>query len=445
MGKDSSSRRVDSPPQAMRQERRVHQDEPADQKIAASRDAYARLEASNHELRREIRQREQAERALKEADQRKDQFLAMLGHELRNPLAPIRHAAEVLKIATPDDPAIQELVDVIERQSSHMSRIIDDLLDVSRISRGKITLHFETVDWRALVEDETHDFGVEFIDSGLTLQLDLPPKPVWVHGDSTRLTQVLGNLLSNAQKFSDRGGIVTVRLRADDERRLATLSVSDTGIGVELDMLGRMFDPFSQADRSLDRTRGGLGLGLALVRGLVALHGGEVTAASAGLGRGTTISVCLPVSSHSQISISVPQRQPRARRQRILVVDDRRDQLRMLEALLTRLGHEVHTASSGGEALRLATALHPDVVFSDIGLPDIDGYAIARRLRSDPELRNAFLVAVTGYGQPEDEQRAYEAGFDRHCRKPVGIAELQEVLGFTRPIWGARDPDRAGV
>lgn len=392
------------------------------------RERTAELEAINAELRREVNQREQAERALKESDDRKDQFLAMLGHELRNPLAPIRHAAEVLRITAPDDAYIQELCDVIERQSSHMGHIIDDLLDVSRISRGKINMHFETMDWRELIQNELHDFRVELDECGLTLELDLPAEPVWVRGDATRLTQVLGNLLSNAQKFTDRGGLISVRLTTDYDRQEATLSVADTGIGVELEMLGRMFDPFSQADRSLDRTRGGLGLGLALVKGLVRLHGGQVTAASAGLGRGTVVKMSLPMLPAADASLELRRPRRQARRRRILVVDDRRDQLRMLEALLTRLGHDVHTASSGAEALQLAAALHPDVVFSDIGMPDIDGYAIARRLRSDPELRHAFLVAVTGYGQPEDERRAYEAGFDRHFRKPVGLAELQQLL-----------------
>jgi CheY-like chemotaxis protein len=266
------------------------------------------------------------------------------------------------------------------------------------------------------------------LSAGLSLQLDLPAEPVWVRADATRLTQVLGNLLSNAHKFTDRGGLIAVRLRADDATQLATLSVFDTGIGVELDMLGRIFDIFSQADRSLDRTRGGLGLGLALVKGLVELHGGQVTAASAGLGRGTTINISLPLLSASQDAPRLLKQPAPATRRRILVVDDRRDQLRMLEALLTRLGHDVHTASSGAEALKLAIDLHPDVVFSDIGMPDIDGYTIARQLRNDPLLHDAFLVAVTGYGQPEDERRAYEAGFDRHFRKPIGLAELQQLL-----------------
>lgn len=388
----------------------------------------AELVAINDALRREITQREQAERALKEADDRKDQFLAMLGHELRNPLAPIRHAAEVLKLAAPDDPYLRELGEVIERQSTHMSHIIDDLLDVTRISRGKINLQFETLDWRKLIEDEVHDFKTELHDSGQTLQLDLPDEPVWVRGDATRLMQVLDNLLSNAHKFTDQGGLIAITLRANARAGQATLSVTDNGIGVELDMLGRMFDTFSQADRSLDRTRGGLGLGLALVRGLLELHGGQVSAASAGLGRGTTITVSLPLHIESPATPAEPRTPTPRRRWRILVVDDRRDQLRMLEALLTRLGHDVYTASTGAEALQLAAALQPDVVFSDIGMPDIDGYAIARRLRSNPQLHDAFLVAVTGYGQPEDERRAYEAGFDRHFRKPVGLAELQKLL-----------------
>ncbi len=376
-------------------------------------------------------ERKRDEEALREADRRKDAFLAMLAHELRNPLAPVRNAVGVLKMIGPGDPALEQARGMIERQVAHMAHLIDDLLDVSRIARGKILLRRQPLDLAGLVRAAVEDHRPLLETTGLKLVTDFPESPLPMLGDPTRLAQVVGNLLQNAGKFTDAGGVVEVRLAAEPDGGAAVLSVRDTGIGMEADLLGQLFEPFSQADRSLDRSRGGLGLGLALVKGLVELHGGTIRAASAGPSRGSEFIVRLPLNPELPPPApreSPPPTSPGAALQ-VLIVEDNRDAAESLRMLLELQGYRVAVAHTGGAALESARRLRPDLVLCDIGLPGgMDGYAVARALRADSFPPSLRLIALTGYGQEEDQRRAYEAGFDRHLTKPVDPAVLTELL-----------------
>jgi signal transduction histidine kinase/ActR/RegA family two-component response regulator len=370
-----------------------------------------------------------ANEALREADRRKDQFLAMLAHELRNPLAPLRNAVHILHRRGGDAGAVQQVGAVMDRQVQHLARLVDDLLDVSRITRGKIALHPERLDLARLVRLHAEDHRDMVAAKGLTLRLELPETPVWVQGDPSRLRQILDNLLDNALKFTDSGGRITIRLTSDAERQQAVLSAQDTGIGVEPEMLARLFDVFSQADTSLDRSRGGLGLGLALVKGLVELHGGTVQAASEGAGRGAEFILRLPQERElPALSETPPPPIGPSKRLRILVVEDNRDSAETLRMFLELFGYEVTVAHSGPDGVATAKKGRPDVVLCDIGLPGMDGFAVANALRHDPTTASARLIAVTGYGQEEDRRRALAAGFDDHLVKPVDPEVLLERL-----------------
>jgi PAS domain S-box-containing protein len=371
--------------------------------------------------------RESAER-LREADRRKDEFLAMLAHELRNPLAPIRNSVEVLRRIGPAEPRLLRVGEMIDRQVAHMAHLVDDLLDVSRVSRGKVLLRTERLDLTPLVAAVLDDLRNLLETSGLELEQELPPEPVWLSGDPTRLAQVVGNLLQNANKFTNPGGRVAVRLRAD--RGQAVLTVEDTGIGMAPDILARLFEPFSQADGSLDRSRGGLGLGLALVKGLVELHGGEVRAASPGPGQGSTFTVCLPLlESEPATAGSDPAASKAARPLRILIIEDNRDAADSLRMLLELTGYPVEVAYTGRDGLEIARRFRPEVALCDIGLPGgMDGYDLARALRQTTETADSHLIAISGYGQEEDQRQAREAGFDRHLTKPVEPAALMRLL-----------------
>ena len=328
-------------------------------------------------------ERRTTEEALKEADRHKDEFLAMLAHELRNPLGPIRNAVQVLKLLGPPHREQAQVCGMIERQVTHLARLVDDLLDVSRISRGKILLRKVQLDLVPLVRTAVEDHRSLLEGTGLKLSGDLLEEPLWMIGDPTRLAQVVGNLLQNANKFTDAGGNVTVRLRADLESGTAVLTVQDTGIGMEADLLGRLFEPFRQADRSLDRSRGGLGLGLALVKGLVELHGGSVRSASAGLGLGSEITITLPLCKRlSPLEESRSPRAVRGKSLQVLVIEDNRDAAESLRLLLQLFGHQVTVAFTGTAGVEVARQLRPDVVLCDIGLPGgLDGYGVARALR----------------------------------------------------------------
>jgi signal transduction histidine kinase/CheY-like chemotaxis protein len=385
--------------------------------------------AERTRLEEQLRQRA---RELAEADRRKDEFLAMLGHELRNPLAPIRHAAEVLRLADPPGPRERWAGEVIDRQVAHLARLVDDLLDVSRITRGKVRLKTDAVELaevleravelsRPLIQARRH----ELVES-------LPPAPVWLEADPARLAQVVANLLNNAAKYTDeRGRIVLSAAREGGE---AVVRVRDTGVGIPAEMLPRVFDLFAQADRTLDRAQGGLGIGLTLVRRLVEMHGGTVEAHTEGPGKGSEFVVRLPAlagpprgrpSGGGEIVAAATSR-------RVLVVDDNADSAEGLAVLLRLRGYEVRTAGDGESALAEAAAFRPGVVLLDLGLPGPDGYEVARRLRREPSAAGAVLVALTGYGQEEDRRHSREAGFDHHLVKPADLVEVEAVLAHPR-------------
>jgi two-component system CheB/CheR fusion protein len=393
-------------------------------------------------LAREQVARAEAERLLKEvceADRRKDEFLAMLAHELRNPLAPIRNAVQLLRLAGADGPVAEHARTVMERQVRHLTRLVDDLLDVSRIARGKIHLRQERVDLVEVVGSAAEDRRGSLEEAGLEFAVELPQRPVWVRGDPTRLAQVLDNLLVNAAKFSNAGGRVTVRMAVDRLKPRALVTVQDTGIGIDPELLPNLFEAFIQADRSLDRSWGGLGLGLALVRGLVQLHGGEVSVASDGLGHGAAFTFWVPLERqiaprlgpHPVTSAST------LRGRRVLIIEDNRDTADTLRTLLELAGHEVAVAYAGPAGVETARQVQPEVILSDLGLPGMDGYAVARALREDPATAAVQLIAVTGYGQDEDQRRARAAGFDHHLVKPV---DPQELL---RAVQAPREPPDA--
>ncbi|MGK3996717.1 hybrid sensor histidine kinase/response regulator [Sorangium sp. So ce1024] len=371
-----------------------------------------------------------AEAALKEADRRKDEFLVMLAHELRNPLGPLRNAAEILRRSGLEQPWTVQACGVIERQVAHMARLVDDLLDVSRVARGSITLRKERCELTQLVRHTAEDYRGTLAANGLGLALEIPAEPLWVHADPTRLSQAISNVLHNANKFTDAGGRVTVSLSATPDGS-AEIRVRDTGIGMDAAMLARAFDPFTQADRSLDRSRGGLGLGLALVRGLVELHGGAVSAESAGIGHGTSVVVRLPLERGAAPSAarSAPRSDVAARSLRILVIEDNEDAAAMLQALLTMEGYQVEVALSGPAGVDAARSFLPEVILCDIGLPgEMDGYGVARALKGGAGASPCLLIALTGYGREEDRRRAQEAGFDMHFTKPIEPSSLESLL-----------------
>ncbi|MBA3313692.1 MAG: PAS domain-containing protein [Planctomycetota bacterium] len=388
---------------------------------------------------RDVTERQQAEQAireqaeqLREADRRKDEFLATLGHELRNPLASIVNAAEAMA-RDREHKSDGEMLEIVERQARHMSRLIDDLLDVARIARGKILLRAERLDFAEIVRETAEDHRREVEDAGLMLAVEILNRSLWVSGDRTRLAQVVGNLLHNAAKFTDSGGRIEVSLAL--ERQQAVLRIRDSGLGMSAEMLARIFVPFNQADASLARSRGGLGLGLALVKGLVELHGGTVAAKSEGLGSGSEFLIRLPLTSLTENASTEQHDGGHERTQlRILAIDDRRDILRPMQVLLTRDGHVVELVTDGRAGFDAARRLMPDVVICDIGLPgEMNGHDVARALRQTPETTATFLIALTGYGQESDRQAALAAGFDLHLTKPIDIRALRTVLAGVTP------------
>ncbi|HET9580058.1 MAG TPA: response regulator [Usitatibacter sp.] len=378
-------------------------------------------------MRQAERERQAALEALREADRRKDQFLAMLAHELRNPLAPIRNAVEILRRSEDRDTLVRAR-ELIGRQAEHLARLVDDLLEVSRITQGKLVLQRGHVSLQSLVESAVEVARPLIDKNAQRLELSLPKDDLWLHVDPVRMSQVIGNVLHNASKFTPGGGRITVG--AQLEASGLQISVTDEGMGIAADMLGSVFELFSQGDRSLDRAQGGLGIGLSLVRGLVEMHGGTVVAQSEGPGRGSRFVITLP---REVVSAAPPEparaaARDRGRPRRVLVVEDNPDAAEAMRMLLVQLGHQVASASSGHEALEVARDFRPEVVLLDIGLPGLDGYEVARMLRSLDETRHARVIAVTGYGQPADRQRSSAAGFDRHLVKPVDPAKLAEAI-----------------
>ncbi|WP_437806330.1 hybrid sensor histidine kinase/response regulator [Sorangium sp. So ce1078] len=418
---------------------RVRWHEVAEQEIAHRRASEGALRARERELTALVAELRQAQEALREADRRKDDFLAMLAHELRNPLAPLLNAVELIKVAGPATPVIDRARTIMDRQIGHMSRLVDDLLDISRISRGKITLSIERLDLVELARATALDYRSLLDARGVRFELALPPAPVWLHGDPTRLAQAIGNLLQNANKFTDDGGSVRLSLAPHPARGVVSVEVADTGIGMDPAVLGRIFEPFAQADQSLARSRGGLGLGLALVKGVVELHGGSVRAASGGLGRGAAITITLPLSAAASRAADARRSAavPSASSRRILIIEDNVDAADSLRMLLERRGHAVAVAHSGADGVAAARIAPPDVILCDIGLPGaMNGYGVARVLRAESAMRKTLLVALTGYGQDDDRKLAHAAGFDAHLTKPVAQAMLERLLAELAPSSG---------
>ena len=380
----------------------------------------------------DLTEHRRAQQVLRDADRAKDEFLATLSHELRNPLAPIRNALEVLKLAG-DDPARTERAHaVMERQLKQLVRLTDDLLDVSRITRNMLELRREPIDLRAVLQSALETAQPLIDAAGHRLALALPPDPVWVDADATRLAQAFGNLLNNAVKYTDRGGRIEIRAAA--QAGTAMIWVTDTGIGIKTSELPRVFDMFYQLDRSLDRVRGGLGIGLGLAKRLVELHGGTLEASSRGVGFGSTFTVRLPLAGEQPAALSDPatRGRPGHQRCRVLVAEDIPDAAEMMRMMLDVMGHEVKVASDGRQALAMAKDFHPHVILLDIGMPRMDGYEAARRIRAalGPEV---LLVALTGWGQEEDQRRAKEAGFDLHITKPAEPDVLEALIASRAP------------
>ena len=379
-------------------------------------------------LRQAESERQAALDALKEADRRKDEFLAMLAHELRNPLAPIRNAVELMRMS-PEAQVQVKARELIGRQTEHLARLVDDLLEMSRITQGKLVLQESVVSLASLVEAALEVARAYVSKNGQRIEVTMPGKDLWVEVDPVRISQVIGNLLHNASKFTPRGG--RVGLEATVGAHGLDIAVSDDGVGIEPALLRSVFDLFSQADRSLDRAQGGLGIGLSLVKGLVEMHGGRVSAHSEGHGRGSTFRIHLPpdrIAAPPTAPSPGPGATAKGGRRRVLVVEDNPDAAEAMVLLLRQLGHEVAMVHDGAAAIEAARSFHADVILLDIGLPGIDGFELARRLRADDGTRDARIVAITGYGQPADRERSTAAGFDLHLVKPVDPARLAEAL-----------------
>ena len=396
-------------------------------------------------LQVEIDERRLAQAKLLEINQRKDEFLAMLSHELRNPLAPIRNAVEVIRRLTPEaaDHRVRWATDVTERQVNQLTRLVEELLDVARISQGKIALRMEVVDLCAIVAQAVETVRGLIDKRHHQLTLDLPAQPLLLQGDFTRLSQVVANLLNNAAKYTEEQGEIALSLTTDGER--AVIKIRDTGVGIDPELLPHVFELFEQGKRSLDRSQGGLGVGLTLVQRLVALHHGEVSASSEGHGKGSEFCIALPGL------VQAPEQQQQAEEPapemaqaalidgcRVLVVDDQLDIAQTIAAYLEMTGCQVKTAGDGLQALNVAASFLPDVVLLDIGLPEMDGYEVARHLRAIPELSTALLIALTGYGQIGDRMKTHAAGFNAHIVKPADPQTIEKLIA---DWWVKRETD----
>jgi len=371
-----------------------------------------------------------AEAALRLADRRKDEFIATLAHELRNPLAPIRNALEIMRLLGSPSVKHTAVRDIIDRQARHLTRLVDDLLEASRITHGKVELRVERVNLSVPLNDAVEAVQplVRSLDQNLTVSL--PPAPIYLECDPTRITQILLNLLNNAAKFTPRGGHIWLSVECDSNE--AVIRVRDTGIGIPAGHMSRLFEMFSQVTPPIERTQGGLGIGLALARGLVKLHAGSIEARSEGAGTGSEFVVRLPLPSlveDNQVqTAAVVEVAPQGARYKILVVDDNRDAVDSLCELLRLSGHETFKAYDGGQAILDANRYHPDVVLLDIGLPDLNGYDAAREIRAQAGDELPTIIAISGWGQEQDKQRAAEAGFAWHLTKPIDLAQLQAIL-----------------
>ncbi len=394
------------------------------QEVARQRDELAQMIQTNSRLLEESRQ---ATHALQEADRRKDEFLATLAHELRNPLAPILNTIQVLRLNSSQHEDPSSLYEIIERQVQHMVRLVDDLLEVRRITGGKIQLQLELLDVAEVVRNAIETSRPLMTQGKHEFALTPSEHPLFVLGDPVRLTQVIANLLNNAAKYTPEGG--RIELISTREGDAAVIRIRDTGLGVPPEMLDKVFDMFTQINRHLKRSQGGLGVGLTLVKRLVELHGGSVAVASEGEGKGAEFTVRLPLAKQTattESSCDTPSKHKRS--QKILIIDDNLDGLLSLQKLLTICGHEVTTAASGAAGIIQVSEHKPAYVFLDLGMPDMDGYETAQRLRGLPDGKDLVLVALTGWGQETDRHRTRAAGFDHHLVKPVNPAALEELL-----------------
>jgi PAS domain S-box-containing protein len=397
--------------------------------ISPIRDGEGRIVGAS-KVARDITDRKRAEEALREANSRKDEFLALLAHELRNPLAPLRNGLQVMRLASGDSSAVAQARGMMERQLGHMVRLIDDLLDISRINRNKMELRRSRLLLADVLSNAVETVRPLIDASELTLAVSLPSEPHALDADLTRLAQVFGNLLANSAKYTKRGGHIWLSaLRRGEE---VVVSVRDDGIGIPAESLSSIFDLFSQVDRSIERSTGGLGIGLALVKGLVEMHGGTVSAESDGVGKGSTFTVRLPaaVSTPEPVTAETPDRGPSTGgpRRRILVVDDNRDSAISLARVLKLLGNEVHTAHDGVAATEAAHEFRPEIILMDVGMPRLNGYEATRRIRGQPWGRSIIIIALTGWGQDGDRLLSREAGCDGHLVKPVNLADLEKLL-----------------
>lgn len=399
----------------------------------------AELERLNAALQREIVERKRAEEAVREASQRKDEFLATLAHELRNPLAAISSALQLLHPLPADAAQLAELHQIMRRQVEQLVHLIDDLMDMSRISRGKLQLRRE----RVALDDTVHaalDVSRPFIDAGRHhLQVSMSPQPIFVDGDAVRIAQVIGNLLVNAAKYTPPGGTISLKVDVADDQ--AVISVRDNGIGIPPQMLPKIFELFTQVDSSKTRSHGGLGIGLTLVKTLIEMHGGSVEARSEGAGHGAEFIVRLPLAASRaddppRPPLPAPIQRPRPQRRKVLIVDDNESAAYLLQRLLERLDQDVIRVHSALEALAILPDVSPDVVISDIGMPEMSGYDLARAIRERNEMPQPVLIAVTGYGNDHDRQEAARAGFDHHLCKPVSLRDLEVLLDAAIPTGG---------
>jgi signal transduction histidine kinase/ActR/RegA family two-component response regulator len=370
---------------------------------------------------------------LRDSDRRKDEFLATLAHELRNPLAPIRNALQIIQLAGNSGPAVDQARGMMERQLGQMVRLIDDLLDVSRISRGKFELRRERIELAAAIKSAA-DTAQPLIDAaGHRLTVSQPPQPIYLDADPVRLAQIFSNLLNNAAKYMERGGHIWLTVTPEDHE--VVISVRDTGIGIPAQALSGIFDMFAQVDHSLERAQGGLGIGLTLVKQLLEMHGGRIEARSDGPGKGAEFIARLPivtVAPRQQQADGAEERRAGMPTCRILVADDNRDAAESMSTVLRLMGNEVRTVHDGLQAVEEAAAFRPDMVLLDIGMPRLNGYDAARRIRAERWGKSIMVVAMTGWGQDEDKRRAAEAGFDRHFTKPVDPSDLEQLIAGLR-------------
>ena len=390
------------------------------------RKANAALGSQNVALHAEINERTRVERLLREADRRKDEFLATLAHELRNPLAPLQNALSIRRLSNPD--ADDELQGMMERQVALLVRLIDDLLDIARISQAKLTLRKHATSLQEIIDSAIETARPAIEQGSHQLSVAMPSEPVHLVADQARLSQVFANLLNNAAKYSDSNGHIKLSACVRGDR--VEVEVCDAGIGLEPAHVDRIFDMFSQVETSVDRTHGGLGIGLTLVRRLAEMHDGQVSVSSDGLGRGATFIVALPLERPAilpTVEVDVPEFGSAAVRRRVLVVDDNRDAADTLAMMIEMLGHEVRRLYDPYAVIADIASFHPEVVFLDVGMPGLSGYELAPQLRSLPGLEDVSIVAVTGWGQPEDRRRTQAAGFDEHLVKPPALDAIQRL------------------